>query len=148
MKYTVKVTGEAALGLPEQDFELDAPNGNAAVDSVRLQLSRLMPKQGGELQVVVSCTEEWVQESKTPRGGVIKETIPPGEVSSFSFYVEPHPEVRAEVEAAAKANAEAAAKAEERRAIELELVAKLQAEGHVSKDFQLTPGEGGKAVSK
>lgn len=150
MKYTVKVEGEAALGLPEQDFELEAKDGDAAVNAVRDQLSKLLPLEGGSLDVVVSCTEEWIKESKTPKGGTIRETVPPGEVSSFSFRVEPHESVRAEVEAAAKAAAEAAAKDEERATIEAEFLAKLKAQGHVAKDLELATeaSAGGKAVSK
>lgn len=99
MKFSVQVSGEAALGLEEQDFEFEAVNGGKAVDLVRERLHKLMPKEGGLLDVVVSATEEWVQEARTPRGGVIRETVPPGEVSSFSFMVEPHESVRLKVTA-------------------------------------------------
>jgi hypothetical protein len=133
MKYTVKVTGEAALGLPEQDFELDAPDGNAAVDATRDHLSKLLPLKGGELDVVVSCAEEWIQESKTPRGGIMRETVPPGEVSCFSFRVEPHESVREAVEAAAKAAEEVAVKAAEREAMKVELRAEIAAEAAAKK---------------
>ncbi len=99
MKYTVKVEGEAALDLPEQDFRLEAPDGDAAAVAVRDQLSKLVSKFGGELAVVISCEETWTRESKTPRGGTIVETIPPGEVSTFSFRVEPHESVRKQAQA-------------------------------------------------
>jgi hypothetical protein len=151
MKYTVQVTGEAALGLPEQDFELEAPDGNAAVDATRAHLLELLPKEGGLLEVSVSCVEEWVKVSQTSKGGTLTETVPAGEVSSFSFRVEPHADVRAAVEAAAKAAEDAAAKAAERATIELEFLAKLQQQGLVAKDVKVATEEepvGGKAVSK
>lgn len=99
MKFTVQVSGEAALGLEEQDFEFEAANGNKAVDLVRERLHKLMPKEGGLLDVVVNAAEEWVQEARSPRGGTIRETVPPGEVSRFSFMVEPHESVRLKVTA-------------------------------------------------
>ncbi len=137
MKYTVKVTGEAALGLAEQDLELNALDGNAAVDATREHLSAASPKEGGLLDVVVSCAEQWTKVSNRQGGGTVTETVPPGEVSRFSFRVEPHPDVRAEVEGAAKAAEEAAAKAAEREAMKVELRAEIAAEAAA-----------GKAVSK
>lgn len=132
MKYTVQVTGEAALGLPEQDFELEAPHGDAAVNAVRDQLHGLMPKEGGLLDVVVSATEEWIQESRTPRGGIIRETVPPGVVSSFSFRVEPHPDVREAVEKKRTEDEAAAVKAAERAALKAELLLEIKAEQKAS----------------
>lgn len=128
MKYTVAVSGEAAFGLPEQDFELEARSGDEAVNAVRDHLHKLSPKEGGSLDVVVSATEEWVQESKTQRGGVVRETVPPGVVSSFSICVEPHESVREAVEKK-RADAEAAAvKAAEREALKAELRLEMEAE--------------------
>lgn len=133
MKYTVEVTGEAALGLPEQDFEIEARTGDDAVNAVRDKLHKLAPKEGGDLDVVVSATEEWVQESKTPRGGTVRETVPPGVVSSFSIRVEPHPDVREAVEAKRAADEAAVAKAAEREAIKVELRAEIAAEAAAGK---------------
>lgn len=138
MKFTVKVTGESALGLPEQDFELDASNGNEAVDAVRAHLSTLLPKEGGALDVVVSCAEQWTKVANTPRGGTVTEVVPPGEVSTFSFELQPHPDVREAVEAKRAADAAAAAKAAERAVIEAEVRAQVAAEQAVA----------GKVVSK
>lgn len=133
MKYTVKVTGEAALGLDEQDFDLEASNGHEAVDGVRAHLATLLPKEGGLLDVVVSCLDTWTITSPTPRGGTVTETVPPGEVSSFSFRVEPHPDVREAVEAAAKATAIAAQQDAERAALKAELRAEIAAEAAAGK---------------
>lgn len=99
MKFSAKVSGEAALGLPEQDYELEALEGAAAVDAVRAHLTGLLPKHGGMLDVEVSCLETWSRIVNKPGGGTITETFPPGEVSRFSFYVEPHESVRSVVEA-------------------------------------------------
>ncbi len=137
MKYAIQVTGEAALNLPEQDFEMDAPSGTAAADAARVRLTELAPKEGGLLDVVVSCTETWSSVTPKEDGGTITETHPPGVVSKFSFKVEPHPDVRAEVEAAAKAAEEAAAKAAEREALKaevrLEVLAEQQTQPSVEK---------------
>lgn len=108
MKFTAQVSGEAALGLPEQDFELEAQDGGAAVDAVREHLTGLLPKHGGWLDVSVSCLETWSRVAVKPSGGTITETFPPGEVSRFSFYVDPHPDLRSHV-AAMKVDAELAA---------------------------------------
>jgi hypothetical protein len=108
MKYTVKVEGEAALDLPEQDFKFEAKDGDEACNAVREKLSKLVSKFGGELAVVVACEETWTRVSPTPRGGTTTETIPPGEVSSFSFAVEPHESVRLQA-AARKVDRELAA---------------------------------------
>lgn len=127
MKYTVAVSGEAALGLPEQDFELEAGTGDEAVNAVRDHLHKLCPKEGGLLDVKVSATEEWIQESKTQRG-VVRETVPPGVVSEFSICVEPHESVRAEVEGKRAAAEAAAVKAAEREALKAELRLEMEAE--------------------
>lgn len=137
MKYTVNVTGEAALGLPEQDFELEATSGGAAVDAARAKIEALLPLEGGALDIVVSATEPYEVVSKSPRGGEIREIVPAGVVSSFSVRFEPHESVRAEVEAKAAAEAAAAEKAAEREALKVELRAEIAAEGAA-----------GKAVSK
>jgi len=128
MKYTVAVSGEAALGLPEQDFELEASTGDDAVNAVREHLHNLAPKEGGDLDVEVTATEEWIQESKTQRGGIVRETVPPGVVSRFSIRVEPHDSVRAEIEAKRAAAEAAAVKAAEREAIKAELRLEMEAE--------------------
>lgn len=120
MKYTVKVEGEAALDLPEQDFAFEAPNGDIAVAAVREKLSKLVSEYGGELDVVISCEESWTRESPTPRGGTIVETVPPGEVSSFSFRVEPHESVRKQAAARKLDLALAKLKGAERAALRTE----------------------------
>ena len=99
MKYSVKVEGEAALELPEQDYELEAKDGDEASNAVRDKLSKLLPKTGGELAVVVSCAEPWSRVVRKPDGGQITETFQPGIVSEFGFYVEPHESVRKQVAA-------------------------------------------------
>lgn len=138
MKFQVNVSGEAALGLPEQDFEIEAATGGEAVDAARSKLEKLAPQEGGALDIVVIATQAWEQVSKSKDGRVVKETIPAGEVSSFSVCFEPHASVRAEVEEKrAKAEAEAA-KAAEREALKAEIRAEMEAEQKA----------GGKAVSK
>lgn len=137
MKYQVKVTGEAALGLPEQDFELNAATGDDAVDAARSKLEKLMPAEGGKLDVEVSCMESWEQVAKTPRGGIVRETIPAGVVSTFSVEFEPQEHVRAAVlEKRAQAQRDAE-KAAERKAIEMELIAKLKSEGKLAMDVEV-----------
>lgn len=138
MKFQVQVTGEAALGLPEQDFELDASTGDAAVDAARKKLEKLAPKEGGALDIVVSALEPWERVSATKSGGKITESFPPGEVSSFSVLLEPHESVRAEVEA--KRAAEAQAKREELRnaLIESRLLERLKAQGLVDASVELS----------
>ena len=133
MKFTVQVTGEAALGLPEQDFEVEAIDGNAAVAAANDKLDALVPAEGGALDIVVSSTEDWVQISRSPRGGEVRETIPAGEVSRYSRYLEPHESVRAEVEEKRAAAEAAAAKAAEREAIKAELRAEMEAEAKAGK---------------
>lgn len=137
MKFSAKVSGEAALGLPEQDCELEAPEGAAAVDAVRAHLTGLLPKHGGMLDVEVSCLEEWSRIVNKHGGGTITETFPPGEVSRFSFYVEPHESVRSVVEAR-EADAELAGLATSERAPRrVELLVSLFAGAEISRE-QLT----------
>jgi hypothetical protein len=138
MKFTVNVTGEAALGLPEQDFEIDAKDGDAAVNAARKRLEKLAPQEGGALDIVVTANEEWLRITTTQRGGEIRETVPPGEVSRFGICLEPHESVRAEVEARRAAEEATAIKASERKAIELELIARLKAEGHLAADVEVS----------
>ena len=128
MKFSVSVTGEAALGLPEQDFDLDAKSGTEAADTAREKLRKLMPLEGGALDVVVTSLEDWEQHSETPRGGKVVETIPAGVVSEFSVRFEPHESVREAVEAKRAADEAAAAKAAERAAMRIEIEAEIAAE--------------------
>jgi hypothetical protein len=135
MKYQVQVTGEAALGLEEQDFEIESENGTEAANDARDKLKKLMPPEGGALQIVVSASEAWEQHSTTPRGGKVVETIPAGIVSEFSVCFEPHESVREAVEAkraeAQAAADKAAARAEMRREIVAEMAAEAAAAGKV-----------------
>ena len=133
MKFTVTVTGEALLGLPEQDFEVDAKDGDAAVDAARSKLEKLASKEGGELTIKVEAPESWERVSRTPRGGEIRETVPAGEVSTFSVLLEPHESVREEVEKKRAAAEAAAQKAAEREAIKAELRAEMAAEAAAGK---------------
>lgn len=128
MKFKVNVTGEAALGLPEQDFELEAKTGDEAVNAARSKLEKLMPKEGGALDITVEALEDWEQVAKTPRGGTVRETIPKGVVSEFSVCFEPHESVRAEVEEKRALAEAAAAKAAEREAIKAEVRREYEAE--------------------
>lgn len=137
MKFSAKVSGEAALGLPEQDYELDAPDGGAAVDAVREHLTGLLPKHGGLLDVSVTCLETWSRVVSKPSGGTITETFPPGEVSNFSFYVEPHPSVRS-IASARKADAELATlESADRTAQRVELLVGMFSAGEITRE-QLT----------
>jgi hypothetical protein len=138
MKFTVNVTGEALLGLPEQDFEVEAKDGDAAVDAARAKLEKLAPKEGGALNVKVEASQSWERVSRTPRGGEIRETVPAGEVSTFSVELEPHESVRAEVEAKRAAAEAAAQKAAERDAVKAELLAELEAQGKLVKSAEVS----------
>lgn len=137
MKFSAKVSGEAALGLPEQDYELEAADGGAAVDAVRLHLTGLLPKRGGLLAVQVSCLEEWTRVARKPNGGTITETFPPGEVSNFSFYVEPHESVRSIVAARQADAALAALPTEERTPERVRMLVGMFSAGEIARE-QLT----------
>lgn len=125
MKYTVQVTGEAALGLEEQDFELEAADANAASEAARARLTGLLPKTGGLLNVTISATEPWTITAKESDGTVVTRTRPPGVVTSWGFMIEPHESVRPLVEArrndAALAKLEGTERAKERARLVLGL---------------------------
>jgi hypothetical protein len=131
MKFQVAVSGEAVLGLPEQDFELEASDGSDAVDAARHKLEKLAPKEGGRLNITVSALEPWERTVAKKGGGTIRETFAPGEVSTFSVELEPHESVRAEVEAKRAAEEAAKAKATERAALKAEILAEMAASGEL-----------------
>lgn len=134
MKFKIEVSGEAALGLKEQDFLLEAADGTEASNTARADLAKLMPPRGGKLDIVVSCLEEWTRTVKKPKGGAIVETFPPGVVSEFSVEFEPHVSVRAEVEAE-RAEAELAALEESKRsAMRLEILGEMVSKGEITKE--------------
>lgn len=107
MKFKVQVGGEAALGLSEQDVEIEAVDGTEASNAIRDQLTALAPKEGGDLDVEIYATESWSRIVNKNGGGTIEETFPPGLVSRFSFHVQPHESVR-EKAAARRADADLA----------------------------------------
>lgn len=155
MKFNVKVEGEAAAGLAEKDFELDAANGTDAANSARDQLTKLVladtgTREGGLLSVEVFATESWTQVAKTKEGIETRTTYPPGKVSEFSFFVEPHESVRKAVEERRAAEEAAAAEAAKVQGIRMQLLAELKAGGHVAADLEFPTGVSvsGKAVSE
>lgn len=102
MKYSVQVEGEAALGLPEQDYEGEAADAREATDFTRARLGSLLPKEGGELHVTITLLEAWSFTAVDMSGVKTTVTLPAGHiVSRWSFYTQPHPDVRVVVEARA-----------------------------------------------
>lgn len=138
MKFRIKVTGEAALGLPEQDFDLEASDGNEAVDVARKKLEQLAPKEGGALDIEVAAAEPWERVVNKKGGGTIRESFEPGPVSTFSVLLEPHESVRDEVLAKRAAAEAARVEAEKIANIESGLIERLKAQGFLPADVELS----------
>jgi hypothetical protein len=142
MKYQVQVTGEAALGLSEQDFEIDAMDGHHAVEVARRRLESLVPKEGGRLDIVVRALDPWERTVEKKGGGKITESFDPGVVSEFSVELEPHESVRKAVEEKREAAARAAAELAKRNDIESELLEKLKSQGLLPATLELAAVQG------
>jgi hypothetical protein len=138
MKFQVEVRGEAALGLPEQDFEISAIDATHAVEVARRQVEAVIPKEGGKLDLVVRSLEPWERTVEKKGGGKIVESFEPGVVSEFSVELEPHESVRAVVEEKRAASEREAREALKRANIESDLLDRLKAQGLVPAELELS----------
>lgn len=109
MLFQVKITDKAGVSVPAEPVE--AADGHAAVDAARA--AHIPPEEGGEFNIVVSCSTQWQGAPYTEHGVLQPGKLhAPGIVSGFSVKHEPAPHLREAIEAAARedvARAEAAA---------------------------------------